>query len=160
LLNVIHINGQYPNLEAKLLKTWQQFCVKNPPLPFLEKLTLHERISESQKYWDTNVKGNLVFYRKNATGFAVFGFGTKWLETKNKISSKNPATLIIGATLNSSLKEVFESIKLLKKAIKTLKTEYLVSDVFWNVNRKRGKKSLEKLLSSVGENKGEYWQAL
>lgn len=160
MLNVIHINGQYPNLEAKLLKTWKAFCVKSPPLPLLDKPTLSERLLEAQKYWNNNIKGNLIFYRRNATGFAVFGFGTKWLETKNKILSPNPATLIIGATLNSSLKEALESIKLLQEAIKTLKTEYLVSDVFWNVNRKRGKKSLEKLLSSVGENKGEYWQAL
>lgn len=161
MLNVLHINGQYPNIEAQIFKTWQLFCLKSPPLPELEGKTLSQRIEHIHYYWQENFRDNLIFYEGNVERFALYGFGTKWLnapnEEKAQLNGQKTAILIMGASLNKSFSGAFFSLKCLRETFSILKKDYGIETIAWNVSREYKKKPFEKLMSKVGKNLGNYW---
>lgn len=101
-----------------------------------------------------------MIYRGNVDGFALFGFGTKWLDAAQEEKQKLPkdlAVLIMGATLNKTLSDSYGAIKLLKESFSLLKEKYGTPVVAWNINRSHKRKPFERLMSKVGKPRETFW---
>lgn len=163
-MKAFYINGQFPNLEAKALQLWQKFCLKTEPLPELAGKTLADKISAANLYWIENFQGNLCLYDGNISRIAVYGFGEKWFtaskESKKLLNGQMPAVLIMGASINNSLSEVIKTINWTKETFSYLRENFGIEKIVWNANRVKKKTPFLRFLSSIGEDKGEYWQAL
>ena len=163
-LKAFHINGQFPNLEAKALQLWQKFCLKSEPLQQLGGKTVSDKISIANEYWNKAFKNNLCLYDGNISRIAIYGFDEKWFtaskESKKLLSGQKFAVLIMGASINNSLSEVVKTINWTKETFSYLRENFGIEKIVWNANRVKKKTPFLRFLSSIGENKGEYWQAL
>lgn len=148
-----YINGSDSTLERKLMNIWVNFCIKSPPLPQFEKKNLRETQNEAKKYFNENFRGNLCFF-DGESRFAMFGEGQKWLDHEIlEFRGQKTISLIMGATLNSSLREGYYSLKLLEECFRRLKEEYKYQKITWNQNRAHKQKPFEKMMKTLGGEK-------
>lgn len=152
-----YINGSNPQLENELLVIWAKFCLKSCPLPiFGGRKTVSQKFSIAYKYFVDNFSDNLCFHTNEA--FVVFGDGQKWLdEPVPELNGKRVSTLIMAASLNSSLKQSWERVRSIQECFFRLKNKGY-DTVAWNINREHKRGAFLKMIERFGAKETECCQ--
>jgi hypothetical protein len=143
-----YINCSDPELEERIRRLWVSFWLKSQPVPCSQR-GFSAKITAAHQYFDDYFQGNLCLFVENK-GFAIFGDGRKYLDTPQNAPDGKLATLIMGASINPTLKEGFSSIKLLKECFSILGRKYGYDIVAWNQNREFKKKPFERMMKKLG----------
>lgn len=150
MLHEYNINSSDPELEKDLLALFTRFCFKSEPLPVFGGKTVSQKFSSIYRYFEESFRGGLCFYEKDRY-MIVFQEGQKWLDNEiPEFGGKRVAVLIMAASINKDLAEMFDCVRILRKNLPIVKEQKNFDVIAWNINRVRNKKPFERIMEMVG----------